>query len=81
MLNKNIIKMFPNHFKRPIFRKPEPPLFEHNSLCKHKVLILKEYKHSSLFLEPEMMKIRKEYTCSDCGGSFKVMPSKIKMII
>ena len=72
--------MFPTHFKRPSFRKPEPPLFEPNSLCKHKVLILKEYKHSSLFLEPELMKLKKEYRCGDCNETFTIMPSKIKMI-
>ena len=72
--------MFPSHFKRPKFRKPEPLYIPPNHLCKHSILILKEHRYSSLLLEPEIMNINKEYRCSECQEIFKVMPSKIRMI-
>ena len=72
--------MFPTPFKRPKYRKPEPLYIPPNHLCKHSVLILKEYRHSSLLLETEIMGIRKEYRCSECQEIFTVMPSKMRMV-
>ena len=70
----------PNHFKRPSFRKPKPLYIPDSDFCKHKVLILKEHKHSSFFEENELIELNKEYRCSDCNETFRVMPSKIRTI-